>query len=110
MNLDILLPITLILGVVQAIKVVVEARSRRQWLLAAEGSAEVAAALLRGQERQSRLSSLRWGISLVALALGFGMVQWLGWQDVGPGAVGVLAGATGLGNLLFFAVSGRLQS
>jgi hypothetical protein len=105
MNFDILLPITLILGVVHTIKVVIEARNRRQLLLAAEGSVELATALLRDQERQSRLASLRWGIVLVALALGLGCVHWLGWQQVTPGLVAVLAGATGMGNLVFFAIS-----
>ena len=105
MNFDILLPITLIFGIVYAIKVVVEARSRRQLLIAADGSAEVARALLRDQERQRRLSSLRWGIVMVTLATGFGLIQWLGWDEVTPGPVAVLAGATGIGNLIFFAVS-----
>jgi hypothetical protein len=105
MNFDILLPITLIVGVVHSLKVVVEARNRRQLLLAAEGSVELATALLRDQERQARLASLRWGIVLLALALGFGLVHWFGWQQVTPGLIAVLAGATGLGNLAFFAIS-----
>jgi hypothetical protein len=110
MNFDILLPITLIVGIVYAIKVVVEARSRRQLLLAADGSGEVARALLRDQERQRRLSSLRWGIVMVALAIGFAVIQWLGWDEVGPGSVAVLAAATGAGNLVFFAVSREIKS
>jgi len=107
MNLDILLPMTLIVSVVYAIKVVVEARNRRHLLLAADGSTELALALLRDQERQGRLSSLRWGIVLLALACGFGVVQWLGWTEVGPGLVAVLAGATGAGHLVFYAISRR---
>src|SRR6186713_424398 len=107
MNLDILLPITLIVGVVHAIKVVVEARSRRHLLLAADESPELAHALLRAQERQGRLAPLRWGLVLVALAAGFGLVQWLGWEEPSPGVVAVLALATGLGNLVFYAVTGR---
>ena len=105
MNLDILLPITLILGIVYAIKVVVETRGRRELMAAADGSSELARALLRDQERQRRMSSLRWGIVLVALALGFGLVEWLGWSEVSPGFVAVLAGATGAGNLVFVAIT-----
>lgn len=105
MNIDILLPITLIVGIVYAIKVVVEARASRQLLLAADGSAELASALLRDQERQRRLSSLRWGIVLVALALGFGLIHGLGWNQVSPGVAAVLAGATGIGNLVFYFVN-----
>jgi hypothetical protein len=107
MNIDILLPITLIVGIVYAIRLVVEARSRRQLLLAADGSAELASALLRSQERQRRQSVLRWGIVSVALALGFGLIHWLGWQEVSPGVVAVLAGATGVGNLVFYFVAPR---
>lgn len=109
MNLDILLPITLIVGVVLSIKVVVEARSRRQLLLAAEGSTELARALLRDQERQGRLASLRWGIVLIALGCGFGVIQWLGWTEVSPGLIAVLAGATGIGNLVFYAISNNRE-
>src|SRR3982751_2655784 len=105
MNLDILLPITLIAGVAYSIKVVVEARSRRQLFLAAEGSAELANALLRAQERQGRLASLRWGIVLIVLALGFAVIQWIGWKEVSPGPVAVLAAATGIGNLVFYVVT-----
>lgn len=110
MNFDILLPITLIVGIVYSIKVVVEARSRRQLLLAADGSGEVARALLRDQETHRRLSSLRWGIVMVALAIGFGVIQWLGWNEVGPRSVAVMAGATGIGNLIFFAASRGIKS
>ena len=109
MNLDILLPMTLIAGVVFSIKVVVEAKSRRQLLLAAEASTELARALLRDQERQGRLASLRWGVVLVALACGFGLIQWLGWNEVSPGLIAVLAAATGVGNLIFYAISRRRE-
>jgi hypothetical protein len=105
MNIDILLPITLIVGIVYAIKVVVEARAQRHLLLAVDGSAELATALLRDQERQRRLSSLRWGIVLIALASGFALIHWLGWNEVSPGLIAVLAGATGLGNLVFYSIN-----
>jgi hypothetical protein len=105
MNLDILLPITLIVGIVYAIKVVVETRGRRELMAAADASAELARVLLLDQERQRRMSSLRWGIVLVALAFGFGLVEWLGWSEVSPGLIAVLAGATGAGNLVFVAIT-----
>ena len=44
----------------------------------------------------------------LVVGLGFGLIEWFGWRDVTPGAVAVLAGATGLGNLVFFAISRRL--
>ena len=74
-------------------------------MAAADGSAELARALVRDQERQRRMSVLRWSIVLVALALGFGLVEWLGWSEVSPGFIAMLAGATGVGNLVFFAIT-----
>ena len=44
----------------------------------------------------------------MAVALGLGLIQWFGWQEVTHGMVAVLAGATGLGNLVSFAVSRKL--
>jgi hypothetical protein len=107
MNFDHLVPITLILGVVYAIRVVVETRGQRQLLLAAGGSAELAKVVLGDRERQRRLSTLRWGLVLLALALGFGVIHWLGWQEVSPGLIAVLAAATGVGHLAAWWVIGR---
>jgi hypothetical protein len=44
----------------------------------------------------------------VALAAGLALIQALGWRDLTPGLVAVLAGATGLGNLVFYAIARRL--
>jgi hypothetical protein len=107
MNFGILIPITLFVCITYAIKVVVDAMVRRR-MVDAGGSEELVTSLLRDEELRRRHSSLRWGIVLVALALGFGLIQWFGWQDVTPGMVAVLAGATGLGNLVFFALSRRM--
>ncbi|HJW06011.1 MAG TPA: DUF6249 domain-containing protein [Rhodanobacter sp.] len=107
MDFAVLIPISLFACIAYAIKVVVDARVRRQ-MVNAGGSEELVNSLLRDEELRRRHSSLRWGIVLVALALGFGLIQWFGWQDVTPGLVAVLAGATGLGNLAFFAISRKL--
>jgi len=107
MNFEALIPITMFICIAYAIKVVVDARVRRQ-MVNAGGSEELVNSVLRDEELRRRYSSLRWGIVLVALALGFGLIQWFGWQDVTPGMVAVLAGATGLGNLAFFAISRKL--
>ena len=42
------------------------------------------------------------------LALGFGIVEAAGWQDVTPGVIAVLVGAVGLGNLASFAAARKL--
>jgi len=107
MNFEALIPISLFVCIAYAIKVVVDARVRQR-MVAAGGSADLVDSVLRDEELRRRHSSLRWGIVLVALALGFGLIQWFGWQDITPGMVAVLAGATGLGNLAFFAISRKL--
>jgi hypothetical protein len=107
MNFDILLPITLIVGIVYAIKVVVDARFRRH-IVTTGGSVEVVKSLLQDEQLRRRHSSLRWGIILLSVALGFGLIEWFGWKEITPGLIAVLAGATGLGNLVFFAISRRI--
>jgi len=106
MNFDILLPITLIVGIVYAIRVVLDAMLRRH-IVAAGTSAEVVASLLRDEQRRRHLSALRWGIVWLSVALGFGVVAWLGWKEISPGLIAVLAAATGGGNMIFFWVSRR---
>jgi hypothetical protein len=107
MNFDILLPITLIVGIVYAIKVVVDARFRRH-MVNTGGSVEVVNSLLQDEQLRRRHSSLRWGVVLLSVALGFGLIEWFGWKEITPGLIAVLAGATGLGNLVFFAISRRI--
>lgn len=107
MNTGDLIPITLFLCMAYAFKVCMDALVRKR-MLATGGSAELVDSLLRDEEQRRRHSSLRWGIVLLSVALGFGLVQWFGWQQVTPGLVAVLAGATGLGNLVFFMVSRKL--
>ncbi|MEW9572081.1 hypothetical protein ABQJ54_09965 [Rhodanobacter sp. Si-c] len=107
MDFGILIPIVLFVCIAYTIKVCVDAMVRRR-MVDAGGSAELVASVLRDEELRRRHSSLRWGIVLLSVALGFGLIQWFGWQEVTPGLVAVLAGATGLGNLVFFAVSRKL--
>jgi hypothetical protein len=107
MNFETLIPITLFICIAYAIKVVVDARVRRQ-MVASGGSEELVNSVLRDEELRRRHSSLRWGIVLLALGVGFGLIQWFGWQEVTPGLIAVLALATGLGNLAFFAISRKL--
>lgn len=107
MNLDVLLPITLVVGIVYSIKAVVDARLRRH-IVNAGGPVEMVNSLLRDEQLQRRHSSLRWGIVLLSMALGFGLIEWFGWNEITPGAIAVLAGSTGLGNLMFFAISRRI--
>lgn len=107
MDLGLLIPISLFVCITYAIKVVVDAMVRRH-MVNAGGSEELVNSILRDEEQRRRHSSLRWGIVLVSVALGFGLIQLFGWREVTPGLIAVLAGVTGLGHLAFYAISRRL--
>lgn len=107
MNFEILIPIVLFICITWAIKIVVDARVRSR-MIGAGGSEEFVNSIMRDEEQRRRHSSLRWGIVLTSVAAGFGLIQWFGWQEVNPGMIAVLAGATGVGNLAFFAFARRL--
>jgi CHASE2 domain-containing sensor protein len=108
MDSALLVPIAMFVCIVYAIKVVMDARVRRL-MINSGTSQELVASLLRGEEQRQRHSSLRWGIVLLALAIGFGIIQWAGWTDLTPGVIAVLAGVTGLGNLAFYTIARRLD-
>jgi hypothetical protein len=107
MNVGDFIPISLFICITYAIKVVVDARTRSR-MIGAGGSEELVSSILRDEEQRRRHSSLRWGIVLLSVGVGFGLIQWFGWQDVTPGMIAVLAAATGAGNLAFFAISRKL--
>lgn len=107
MNFEILIPITLFICIVYAIKVVVDARVRRQ-MVDSNGSQELVRSLLEGEEVRRRHGALRWGVTLVLLAAGFGIVQASGWDQLNPGVIAVLVGATGLGNLAYYLMARKL--
>ena len=107
MDAAIFVPIALFAAIAYSIKAVVDARVRKQ-LVASNGAPDLVRSILAGDESNRRLSSLRWGITLVALALGFGIVEAAGWQDITPGVIAVLVGAIGLGNLASFAAARKL--
>jgi len=108
MNFEILIPITLFICVVYAIKVVVDARTRAK-LIASNGSEDLIRSLVQAEALQRRHASLRWGILLLAVALGFGLIEAFGWTEITPGVVAVLLGVTGLGNLAAYAASRKLN-
>ena len=107
MDYALLVPIALFAAIAYSIRAVVDARVRKQ-LVSSNGSPELVANILKGDETNRRLSSLRWGITMVALALGFGIVEAAGWTEITPGVIAVLVGALGLGNLASFAASRKL--
>jgi hypothetical protein len=107
MDFAILVPIALFICITYAIKVVVDSRVRKQ-LVSSNGSPELVQSIMANDETNRRLSSLRWGITMVALAIGFGIVQGAGWNDINPGVIAVLVGALGLGNLGFYVLARKL--
>ena len=107
MDPAILIPISVFVCIAYSIKVCVDAHVRRR-MIDAGGASDLIDSILRDEKQRRAQSSLRWGIVLMCVALGFGLIQWFGWTEVTPGLVAVLSGATGLGNLVFFAVARRL--
>lgn len=107
MNFELLIPISLFAAIAYSIKAVVDARVRKQ-LVSSNGAPDLVRSILEGDETNRRLSSLRWGITLVSLALGFGIVEAAGWTEITPGVIAVLVGAIGLGNLASFAAARKL--
>ena len=107
MEAGLLVPITLFAAIAYSIKAVVDARVRKQ-LVASNGAPDLVRSILEGDEANRRLSSLRWGITLVALSIGFAIVEAAGWREITPGVIAVLIGAIGLGNLASFAAARKL--
>ncbi len=103
----ILVPITLFICITYAIKAVVDAYLRRK-MVESNGSQELLRSILEGEEVRRRHSSLRWGVVLVALAIGFALIEAFGWTEPTPGIFAVLLGATGLGNLAYYFAARRL--
>lgn len=107
MNFEILIPITLFVCIAYAIKAVVDARVRRQ-MVDTNGAQELVRSMLESEEVRRRHGSLRWGVVLVALAIGFGLIQASGWDEINPGVIAILVGATGLGNLAYYLLARKM--
>lgn len=103
-DLELLIPITFFVCITYAIKTILESRTRAK-LIAANSSEELIRSLLVSEEQQRRQASLRWGIVLSCLAGGFALIESFDYNDVTPGAIAVLLGATGVGNLAFYAIA-----
>ena len=108
-NLEFLIPIVLFVCVTYAIKAVVDARVRKQ-LVASNVSQELIQSIVEADELRRRHSTLRWGAILIVLAIGFGLLEAFGLRDVTPGVFAILLGATGIGNLVAFALSRKFPS
>jgi hypothetical protein len=104
MDFEILIPIVFFICITYAIKAVLDARTRAK-LIASNSSSDMIRTLVQDEEHANRYASLRWGIVLTSLAVGFGFIEWFGWEEITPGAIAVLLGATGVGNLAFYQIA-----
>lgn len=108
MKLDLLIPITLFVCIAYSIKAVVDAYARRR-IIESHGSEELVRALLEGEATRRRQASLHWGIVLLAVAAGFGLVGLIGTDEITPAGIALLLGATGIGNLGYYLLERRLK-
>ena len=89
------------------IKTIVEGRVRSK--LIAISDSDLVTTILIGEEQRRRMDALQWGTVLSVLAAGFGVVQAIGWHEVTAGAVGILVGSTGLGNIIFYSIARKVK-
>jgi Domain of unknown function (DUF6249) len=96
-----LIPLALFFCITFAFKALLDAVTRYR-MMKESISETLLAELLRHDARQRRLASLRWGIFLVSIGLGFALLQAFGWTQPTPGSIALLAILTGVGQLVYF--------
>ncbi|HSX60926.1 MAG TPA: DUF6249 domain-containing protein [Tahibacter sp.] len=106
MSTQFLIPIALFGCITYVVKLLIDARLRIL-MMRAGSSDELIRSILDGEALQRRYASLRSGITLLALAAGFALIQLFGWNDITPGAIAVIAAAVGVGNLAYYALTNR---
>ncbi len=100
----ILIPLSLAVCIVVAIRIVVEARLRRR-LAETHASEELLQSLLLADGENRRASSLKWGLVSVVAGIGFVAVDVLGLAVDDPSTFGVLFVAIGLGLIAYYAIT-----
>ena len=105
MNSGDLIPIVLFLSIAWTIKVIVDARLRAH-IVDSNGSQDLVRSMIESDELRRRHASLRNGIVLLALGIGFAAVNGNGgFDNFTPLSLAILLGATGLGNLAYYLVA-----
>ncbi len=92
MSTQFLIPIFMFGCITYVAKQLIDARMRIL-MLRAGGSDDLIRSILEGEALQRRYASLRSGITLIALAAGFALIDLFGSRDITPGAIAVLAAA-----------------
>ena len=98
MDFAYLIPITLFVCIVVAIKVVVDARVR---LRIAETNPS--------DEVSRKLSALKWGLVLTMVGIAFGIIDGANLSSDAPGAWGILFAAAGVGMLAYHGIANRFR-
>ena len=108
MDFALLVPITAILAIVMAIKIIVDSRLRRR-LAETNASEDLIKSMLVADEQARRLSALKWGLVMTLLGLAFGLISALHLDSDNPGTWGLLIGAAGVGMLGYHAIANRVR-
>ena len=108
MDFALLVPITALIAIVMAIKIVVDSRLRRR-LAETNASEDLIKSMLVAVEQARRLSALKWGLVLTLLGLSFGLISALNLDSDNPGTWGLLIGAAGVGMLAYHGMVNRLR-
>jgi hypothetical protein len=108
MDFAYLIPITLFVCIVMAIKVVVDSRLRRR-LAETNASEEMIKSMLVADAQSRRLSAVKWGLVLTLLGVAMGAIDGMNMSSEDPGAWGLLLGAAGVGMLIYHAVANRFR-
>ncbi len=101
-----LIPITLAICFAYAIQAVADARARSK-LFAPHISEEVITSLVKADQRRSRMSSLRWGLTLLNAAIGLYTLHRKQIDDFGPEALAVLVGSIAVAQLAYYVIAAR---
>jgi hypothetical protein len=108
MDFAYLIPISLFVCIVLAIKVIVDARWRKR-LVETNPSEELMKSVMLADEASRRLSALKWGLVLTLLGSAFGIIEATHLSSDSAGAWGILFAAAGVGMLAYHALANRVR-
>ena len=108
MDFALLIPITLFVCIVMAIKIVVDSRLRRR-LAETNPSEELMKQMMAADEVARRLSALKWGLVLTLLGVAFGIIDGVNLGSDDPGTWGILLAAAGIGMLAYHAIANKIR-
>ena len=104
-----LVPVALFVCATYGLRILTDAVTR-YLLVRSSPSEEVVRTILREESRVRREGALRWGLILGLSAIALAIIQWSGWTELGPGGIGLVVGAIAVGNLGFYALTGRSRA